>query len=62
MAFNDVVSVGFVSKPDSAGGIWCPTKVSRTLKPVPGQVIMFVNLTCLCSSGGWRGKLFDFRS
>jgi hypothetical protein len=42
MTFNDVVSRGFVSKPDSAGGIWCPTKVSRTLKPVPGQVIMFV--------------------
>ena len=42
MTFNDVVSVGFLSKPDSAGGIWCPTKVSRTLKPVPGQVIMFI--------------------
>ena len=42
MTFNDVVSAGFVSKPDSAGGIWCPTKVSRTLKPVPGQVIIFV--------------------
>jgi hypothetical protein len=40
--FNDVLSSGFVSKPDSAGGIWCPTKVSRTLKPVPGQVILFV--------------------
>jgi hypothetical protein len=42
MNLNDVLSMGFVSKPDSAGGIWCPTKVSRTLKPVPGQVIMFV--------------------
>ena len=42
MTFNEVVSAGFVSKPDSAGGIWCPTKVSRTLKPVPGQVILFV--------------------
>jgi 5-hydroxyisourate hydrolase-like protein (transthyretin family) len=28
MTFNDVVSVGFLSKPDSAGGIWCP-KQSR---------------------------------
>jgi hypothetical protein len=42
MTFNDVASGGFVSKPDSAGGIWCPTKVSRTLKPVPGQVTIFV--------------------
>jgi hypothetical protein len=40
--FNDAVSVGFVSKPNSAGGIWCPTKVSRNLKPVPGQVVLFV--------------------
>jgi len=42
IAFKDILSVGVVSKPDAAGGIWCPTKVSRTLKPVPGQVIMFV--------------------
>lgn len=42
MALDDVVSVGFLSKPDSAGGIWCPTRVSRTLKPVPGQVILFI--------------------
>jgi hypothetical protein len=42
MKFKDVLSMGFVSKPDSAGGIWCPTKVSRTLKPVPGQVTMFI--------------------
>ena len=42
ITFKDVVAVGFLSKPDSAGGIWCPTKVSRTLKPVPGQAIVFV--------------------
>jgi hypothetical protein len=43
--FNDAASVGFISDPSAAGGIgemWCPTKVSKTLKPVPGQVIMFV--------------------
>jgi hypothetical protein len=40
--FNDALSSGFLSKPDSAGGIWCPTKVSRTLKPVPGHVVLFV--------------------
>lgn len=40
--FNDVTSIGFISDPSSAGGIWCPTKVSKNLKPVPGQVIMFV--------------------
>ena len=42
ITFNDVVSTGFVSKPDSAGNIWCPTKVSKTLKPVPGLVVIFV--------------------
>jgi hypothetical protein len=39
---KDILSVGVVGKPDAAGGIWCPTRVSRTLEPVPGQVIMFV--------------------
>jgi len=42
MTLNDVVSKGFLSKPDSADGIWCPTKVSKKLEPVPGQVILFV--------------------
>lgn len=42
MTFNDVVSAGFLSKPDSAGGIWCPTKVSKRLKSVPGQAVIFV--------------------
>ena len=43
--FNDAASVGFINDPSATGGIgemWCPTKVSKTLKPVPGQVIMFV--------------------
>jgi hypothetical protein len=42
MTPKDVASAGFLSKPDSAGGIWCPTKVSKKLKPVPGQVTLFV--------------------
>ena len=42
MSFSDVLSGGFLSHPDSAGGIWCPTKVSKGLKPVPGQVTLFV--------------------
>lgn len=40
--FKELSSVGIVSKPDSDGGIWCPAKVSKKLKPVPGQVIVFV--------------------
>jgi hypothetical protein len=39
---NDVTSMGFISNPSAAGGIWCPTKVSKGLKPVPGQVTIFV--------------------
>ena len=39
---KEVQSLGVVTKPDSDGGIWCPTKVSRKLTPVPGEIIMFV--------------------
>ena len=42
VTLKDILSVGVVAQPDAAGGIWCPTKVSKTFKPVPGQVIMFV--------------------
>jgi hypothetical protein len=42
MTFDGVITAGFLSKPDSAGGIWCPTNVSKKLKPVPGQAIIFV--------------------
>jgi hypothetical protein len=42
ITLEEILSVGVVTKPDAAGGIWCPTKVSKTLKPVPGQVIIFV--------------------
>jgi hypothetical protein len=39
---EDIASMGVISKPDSAGSIWCPTKVSARLKPVPGQITLFV--------------------
>ena len=39
---DEIRSVGVISRPDSAGGIWCPTKISRKLTPVPGQVTLFV--------------------
>jgi hypothetical protein len=42
ITLKEILSVGAVAQPDAAGGIWCPTKVSKNLKPVPGQVIMFV--------------------
>jgi hypothetical protein len=41
-AIEDINSTGVISRPDSAGSIWCPTKVSAKLKPVPGQVTLFV--------------------
>lgn len=37
-----IMSNGIVAQPDTAGGIWCPTKISHKLIPVPGQVILFV--------------------
>lgn len=39
---QEIKSVGVISEPDSAGGIWCPTKISRKLTPIPGQVTLFV--------------------
>jgi hypothetical protein len=42
ITLKEIQTVGVVSKPDADGGIWCPPRVSRTLKPVPGQVILFV--------------------
>jgi hypothetical protein len=39
---EEIMSNGIVAHPDSDGGIWCPTKISRKLTPVPGQVILFV--------------------
>ena len=37
-----ILEVGFISDPRGAGGIWCPAKISKKLKPVPGEVILFV--------------------
>ena len=42
VTLKEILSVGVVAQPDASGGIRCPTKVSKTLKPVPGQVTMFV--------------------
>ena len=39
---HEIQSVGVISEPGSDGGIWCPSKISRKLKAVPGQVILFV--------------------
>ena len=39
---EEIKLTGIVSHPDSAGGDWCPTKISRRLTPVPGQVTLFV--------------------
>ena len=42
VTLKEILSVGVVAQPDAAGGIRCPTKVSKTLKPMPRQLIMFV--------------------
>jgi hypothetical protein len=39
---RDIMSIGVISQPNAAGNIWCPTKISRKLKPVPGQVTIFI--------------------
>lgn len=42
ITLKQILTAGAVAQPDADGGIWCPTKVSKKLKPVPGQVIIFV--------------------
>jgi len=42
ITLQEILSVGIISNPSGDGGIWCPTKISRKLKPIPGQVILFV--------------------
>ena len=42
LTLEEIRVTGVISKPDSAGGIWCPTKVSRKLTTIPGQVTLFV--------------------
>lgn len=41
-SLEQILTVGLISKPTAAGGIWCPTKISKKMNPVPGQVIIFV--------------------
>lgn len=39
---EEIQAKGLIADPSSAGGIWCPAKVSRKLAPHPGEVILFV--------------------
>jgi hypothetical protein len=41
-SITDIESAGVNNRPDSDGGIWCPTKISRKVPQVPGQVTLFV--------------------
>ena len=40
--YERISSKGIISEPDAAGEMHCTTRVSSKLKPVPGQVIIFV--------------------
>jgi hypothetical protein len=42
---EEIQMKGLIADPSSAGGIWCPAKVSRKLVPHPGEVILFVKKT-----------------
>jgi hypothetical protein len=37
-----LLEVGVISDPRADGGIWCPAKISKKMKPVPGQVTLFL--------------------
>jgi hypothetical protein len=42
LQFEEIVSRGFISAPDGEGEMHCGTKISRKLKPTPGQVAVFI--------------------
>jgi hypothetical protein len=42
LTLTDILTKGIISVPNGAGNYWCPTKQRRKLKPVPGQIIIFV--------------------
>lgn len=42
LPYEEISATGIVSNPSADGGIWCPKKISKKLKPVPGQVVIFV--------------------
>jgi hypothetical protein len=42
LTLKEILSVGVINPPDGAGQMVCPTKISKKLKPVPGQVILFI--------------------
>jgi len=39
---EEILSTGVIGRPDSGGGIRCPTKISGKITPVSGQVTMVV--------------------
>jgi hypothetical protein len=42
LSLKEISEVGIISAPDGVGEMHCSTKISRKLKPVPGQVIIFI--------------------
>ena len=43
LKLTDILSKGIISEPNRAGAyFWCPTMQRSKLKPVPGQVTVFV--------------------
>jgi hypothetical protein len=39
---QQILDIGIISNPTAEGGLWCPAKISKKMKPIPGQVIIFV--------------------
>jgi hypothetical protein len=39
---DEIMSKGVISNPSGESDITCPKKISKTLKPVPGQIVLFV--------------------
>ena len=42
LSLKEISEVGIISPPDGVGEMHCPTKISRKLKPVPGQILIFI--------------------
>ena len=42
LTFEEISSVGIITAPDGEGEMQCSTRISRKLKAVPSQVIIFI--------------------
>jgi hypothetical protein len=57
VTLTEIFSTGIISQPDAEGQMQCPTKISRKLKPVSGQIVIFIKKPSWWQSHFWMNVL-----